>query len=64
MDVNEQSMKLKLQNCEVCDSDEELDREDEIVRFDSAKDTPSPRRVLLSVGCGCRVAEECCMLRD
>ena len=30
MDVNEQSMKLKLQNSEVCDSDEELDREDEM----------------------------------
>ena len=29
-DVNEQSMKLKLQNSEVCDSDEELDREDEM----------------------------------
>ena len=30
MDVNEQSMKLKLQNSQVCDSDEELDREDEM----------------------------------
>ena len=29
-DVNGQSMKLKLQNSEVCDSDEELDREDEM----------------------------------